>query len=155
MKFEKLSQIVERVVEAIPTAYNGSGSFDERFGAEVADYGFAQVPYLMMIHPELSPTEKALLVLLMGYGPVCYCKTITLAGNLGVSARYIQDVLINLEKKGWIRKFWSRDRVGPNKRKIRVIDWNPAKEKLAEFERSENLLRYLTKVKRKTARKSA
>jgi len=127
--------------------------FSEEWSEDIELFGYNQVPYLLLIHPELTQQEKLLLILLRSYGEIYYGLSKSLAKNLGVTTKTIQLNFQNLERKCWIKRSFVNLEESDSKKRIRVIDTRPVKDKLTAFRNSEELLRYLTKRKHLLAKK--
>jgi len=129
-----------------------SGTFEERWGEELAELGYSQMPWALLRVPEsqLKTAEKLALIVIISSGIMCYQRTSTIAQQLGVGERQAQAILAELKKKGWIDRVY-RDE---GHRRIRILDWTPAKKKLFDFCLSEEGLTLLTKCKHIGKKKS-
>lgn len=68
--------------------------------------GFAQVPNAVMRHRGLSPQAKCLYTLLLTYAwrdSSCFPSQKTLATDLGISDRYVREILKELEREGFLQ----------------------------------------------------
>lgn len=121
--------------------------FSEEWSKGIEEFGYNQVPYLLLINNDLTQEEKLMIILLRSYGEIYSGLTKTLALNLKLSVSGVQKNLQDLERKGWIKREMIWIEAEGVKRKVRVIDTRPAVQKLEEFRKSDLLYTFLTKRK--------
>ena len=122
-------------------------SFNDKWGINISEFGFTQVPFALLANSDLTVQERFVLVLLMSYGKKCIAKTSTLSSVLGHTERAISKNIDGLVQKGYVNRYYEEAYYNGVKRKFRVLDTSNVKAKLNEFIASSNLLDFLTKVK--------
>lgn len=143
-KHQLRQQLINHIIYKRPRKIR---KFSEEWSKELEEFGFNQVPFLLLIAPDLRQEEKLLLVLIRSYGEIFSGLTKTLALNLGLTVSGVQRILQSLERKGWIKREMIWIEAEGVKRKVRVIDTRPAVGKLEEFRKSDLLYTFLTKRK--------
>jgi len=118
-------------------------SFKERWGEEIARFGFIQVPRILTIARELTPNEKVLLSVILSFDK-CFITDKKLSEILGVSRPHMTMMMKSLEEKGWIKRVRKMDKERGYFR--RWIDTKPAKNKMLEMIKSENCELFASKT---------
>ena len=149
-KHQLRQQLINHIIYKRPRKQR---KFSEEWSKEIEEFGYNQVPYLLMIHPDLTQQEKLLLIMIRSYGEIYSGLTKTLALNLGVTEKTIQLNFQSLERKGWINREMVWIEAEGMKRKVRVIDTRPVRDKLEEFRKSDLLYRFLTRRKHSNIKK--
>jgi len=82
--------------------------FSERWGGDISDQGFVQVPITLIVDNELNIAEKQFMTVLMMFGDKIFPSDGKLAEITGLSRRMVGNYLKKLEDKGWIKRRVSR-----------------------------------------------
>lgn len=82
--------------------------FSERWGGDISDQGFVQVPISLIVDNELNIAEKQFMTVLMMFGDKIFPSDGKLAEITGLSRRMVGNYLKKLEDKGWISRRVSR-----------------------------------------------